>query len=162
MSPDGSTVAYHFFNTGVSSDRANASVAYTRAGDRLVAVGDQNDLRLYDVTAPAPAAPALRCTMTGFSGDVSDPTWSPEGDALAWEEADGIHVAEFADLAGCASAARPLTVPGGTDPDWGPPPRPPRRDPALPADRAPAASTCGCRAWRAASAPGRPHAAASA
>lgn len=91
----------------------------TRAGDRLVAVGDQNDLRFYDVGGPAPQAPVLRCTMTGFNGDVSDPTWSPEGDALAWEEADGVHVAQLADLGGCAAAARPLVIPGGQDPDWG-------------------------------------------
>ena len=88
----------------------------TRAGDRLVAVGDQNDLRFYD----AGAAPVLRCVMTGFNGNVSDPTWSPEGDALAWEEGDGIHVAHLPDLAGCEAAPRPLVVPGGGDPDWGP------------------------------------------
>ena len=51
---------------------------------------------------------------------MSDPTWSPEGDALAWEEADGIHVAALGDLGACESAARPLVVPGGRDPDWGP------------------------------------------
>jgi dipeptidyl aminopeptidase/acylaminoacyl peptidase len=95
----------------------------TRAGDRLVAVGDQNDLRFYDAGA---AAPVLRCTMTGFNGDVSDPTWSPDGDALAWEEADGVHVAQLADLGACASAARPLVMPGGQDPDWAPPARRPR------------------------------------
>ena len=185
VSPDGSMVAYHYFNTGVLSERTRTSVAYTRvdagtqpgvfggalggyltpswtadgrvlvfygaertshvgidtpgagyvdwfgdpavqtlltdgeltrAGDRLVAVGDQNDLRFYD----AGAAPALRCVMTGFNGNVSDPTWSPEGDALAWEEGDGIHVAHLPDLAGCAAASRPLVVPGGNDPDWGP------------------------------------------
>ena len=105
----------------------------TRQGDKLVAVGDQNDLRFYDAGAQ------LRCVMTGFNGDVSDPTWSPDGSALAWEEADGIHVATLADPAACASVALPLVIPGGQDPDWGPappptstatvdPPRPPSTD----------------------------------
>jgi hypothetical protein len=87
----------------------------TTAGDKLVAVGEQNDLRFYDA-----ATTQLRCVMTGFNGDVSDPTWSPDGTQLAWEEADGVHVAAVGDLASCAGAARPLVVPGGQDPDWGP------------------------------------------
>ena len=202
VSPDGTKIAYHFFNTGVLSDRERTTVAYTsvdqgtepgvfadalggyltpswtadgrvlvfygaqrtshvgidtlgagytdwfgdpavetlltdgeltRQGDKLVAVGDQNDLRFYDAGAQ------LRCVMTGFNGDISDPTWSPDGSALAWEEADGIHVATLADPAACASVARPLVIPGGQDPDWGPappptstatvdPPRPPSTD----------------------------------
>jgi hypothetical protein len=92
----------------------------SRGGDRLVAVGDQNDLRFYELAAPAPAAPVLRCVLTGFNGDVSDPTWAPDGSALAWEEADGVHVASLPDLGACGSAARPLVVAGGQDPDWGP------------------------------------------
>ena len=58
--------------------------------------------------------------LTGFNGNVNDPTWSPDGTQLAWEEADGIHVASIGDLGACASAARPLVIPGGADPDWGP------------------------------------------
>ena len=194
VSPDGTKIAYHFFNTGVLSDRERTSVAYTsvdqgtepgvfanalggyltpswtadgrvlvfygaqrtshvgidtlgggytdwfgdpavetlltdgeltRQGDTLVAVGDQNDLRFYDAHAQ------LRCVMTGFNGDVSEPTWSPDGRALAWEEADGIHVATLTDPAACASVARPLVIPGGQDPDWGPaaPPAPVAVDP---------------------------------
>lgn len=88
----------------------------TRAGDKLVAVGDQNDLRFYDTTG----TPTLRCAMTGFNGNVSDPTWSPDGTQLAWEEADGVHVATISDLGACAAAARPLVVPGASEPDWGP------------------------------------------
>lgn len=91
----------------------------TRAGDRLAAMGSANDLRLYELPGPPPAAPVLRCVMTGFGGDASDPTWSPDGRSLAWEEPDGIHVAALEDLAACGSAARPLVVPGGADPDWG-------------------------------------------
>jgi hypothetical protein len=201
VSPDGTMVAYHFFNTGVLSDRYRPSIAYTRtdagtepgvfggslggyltpswtpdgrvlafygaqrtshvgidtpgggytdwfgdpavetlltdgelsrAGDRLVAVGEHNDLRFYAVAEPVPV---LQCVMTGFSGDVSEPTWSPAGDALAWEESDGVHVAQLPDLAACNGAARPLVIAGASDPDWGPaaPPAPaePRREDTL-------------------------------
>lgn len=92
----------------------------TRAGDRLVAVGSAGDLRFYELAAPPPAEPRFRCAMTGFRGDVSDPTWSPDGRSVAWEEGDGIHMARIADLAGCDTAARPLVIPRGEDPDWGP------------------------------------------
>jgi hypothetical protein len=92
----------------------------TRAGDRLVAVGAAGDLRFYELATAPPGEPRFRCAMTGFRGDVSDPTWSPDGRSVAWEEGDGIHVARIADLASCGTVARPLVVPRGQDPDWGP------------------------------------------
>jgi hypothetical protein len=90
----------------------------SRDGTRMAALGN-GGLRLYELDGPPPAQPRLRCVITGFTGEVHDPTWSPDGRALAWEEGDGIHVAQLPDLSACAGAARPLVVPGGTDPDWG-------------------------------------------
>ncbi|WP_028066311.1 hypothetical protein [Solirubrobacter soli] len=119
----------------------------TQAGDRLVAVGEHNDLRFY----AAGPEPVLQCVMTGFNGDVSDPTWSPAGDALAWEEADGIHVAHLPDLTGCAAAARPLVVAGGSDPDWGPAAPPAAAPPgpgAPPTGEQPASGSFGLRLSR--------------
>jgi len=98
----------------------------SRAGDRLVAVGDQNDLRFYAVGGTA-QAPELRCVLTGFQGAVSDPTWSPDGQALAWEDAAGIHVGRLGDLAGCQGMRPSLVVAKGTDPDWGPAAAPARK-----------------------------------
>ncbi|HEU4658060.1 MAG TPA: hypothetical protein VFR97_11060 [Capillimicrobium sp.] len=93
----------------------------TRAGDRLVAIGERNDLRLYAVQGPIPGGDvSLACSVSGFAGDVKDPTWSPDGRSLAYADADGIHVMALPDLAGCASAKRTLVVRGGENPDWGP------------------------------------------
>jgi hypothetical protein len=51
---------------------------------------------------------------------ASGPTWSPGGRTLAWGEDDGIHTMRLDDLGACGSAPRPLTVPGGASPDFGP------------------------------------------
>ena len=41
---------------------------------------------------------------TACGGTPDEPTWSPDGRSLAWEEPDGIHVARVDDLAGCGGA----------------------------------------------------------
>ena len=58
-------------------------------------------------------------------GAFGVPTFSPDGDALAWHAGDGIHVAAVpAFAADCtldgATPAPPLVIPGGREPDWGP------------------------------------------
>ncbi|HEX5924343.1 MAG TPA: hypothetical protein VFY45_10970 [Baekduia sp.] len=58
-------------------------------------------------------------------GRFSQPTFSPDGAGLAWSAGDGIHVAAVPALAaGCtmdgATAAPPLVIAGGSEPDWGP------------------------------------------
>jgi hypothetical protein len=54
-----------------------------------------------------------------------EPTFSPDGNGLAWHEADGIHIAAVPAFAGeCTLAGAtdnpPLVLPGGSEPDWGP------------------------------------------
>ena len=75
----------------------------------------------------------------------SQPTFSPDGGALAWAAGDGIHVAAVpAFAAGCtldgATPNPPLVIPGGTEPDWGPADVPRARAAGRPERRAPAPS----------------------
>jgi hypothetical protein len=63
------------------------------------------------------------------------PSWSPEGDRLAWEETAGIKTLTIPDFPGACNTPADdikLIVPGGTLPDWGPADipiaRPPRND----------------------------------
>ena len=78
-------------------------------------------IHLFGVSQPPPALPALRCVVPG--GPYASPTWSPDGTMLAWEQADGVHVAgPVPDLRqpvpDCSVIAqRRLTA--GTDPYWG-------------------------------------------
>jgi hypothetical protein len=51
------------------------------------------------------------------------PSWSPEGDRLAWEETAGIKTLTVPDFPGACNIPADdtkLIVPGGTLPDWGP------------------------------------------
>ena len=90
-------------------------------GTRLAAVAGGNQIHLFGVSQPPPALPALRCVVPG--GPYASPTWSPDGTMLAWEQADGVHVAgPVPDLRqpvpDCSVIAqRRLTA--GTDPYWG-------------------------------------------
>jgi hypothetical protein len=58
-------------------------------------------------------------------GSFSQPTFSPDGGALAYAAGDGVHVAAVPSFAGgCTLAGAtpnpPLVIPGATEPDWGP------------------------------------------
>ena len=87
---------------------------------RMVTVVDgAQELRLYQLDGPPPAAPTPVCSITGPVGTFRSPTWAPDGSELAWAEDDGIHVAEIRDLASCDIPGI-LAVPGGDQPDWGP------------------------------------------
>ena len=197
VSPDGSMIAYHYFNHGPLSDRSGPAVAYTRAeagtepgvfggalggylspswtadGRVLVFYGAQRTSHVgidtpgagyldwfgdaevdhaadqrradprrrsagRDRRAQRPALLRGHGARTGCAGAAlhddraSAATWATRpgrrtGDALAWQEADGIHVAQLPDLAACAAAARPLVVAGRQRSRLGPGcPRPPR------------------------------------
>jgi hypothetical protein len=76
------------------------------------------------ISEPTPRADGVRT--------FADPTWSPDGTALAWEEGNGIWIAAgFGPDASCPAEIRGPAIPGGSEPDWGP------------ADNAPAARPTG-------------------
>jgi hypothetical protein len=79
---------------------------------------DGAELRLYRLNGAPPAAPTSTCS---FQGDaIANPSWSPDGRQLAYEAADGIHVATVGSIDDCAQITQSLVIPGGSDPDWGP------------------------------------------
>ncbi len=73
------------------------------------------------MSQPPPALPALRCVVPG--GPFADPTWSPDGSMLAWQAADGVHVAgPVPDLRAAVpdcSVIRQRRLAAGSDPYWG-------------------------------------------
>jgi hypothetical protein len=86
-----------------------------------LAATDGVKIRIYRLNAPPPSlAVEERCDIEGPTGAFFRPTWSPDGNSLAWEEGDGIWVGTFdIDSPTCAGDAR-LVIPGGKAPDWGP------------------------------------------
>jgi hypothetical protein len=89
-----------------------------------------SELRLYHTNGDPPALPTHICSYTEPSGgDFNDPSWSPDGGALAWEASDrdpstplsgndGIYVTPSVTDSSCGDAT--LVAPGGEEPDWGP------------------------------------------
>jgi hypothetical protein len=53
---------------------------------------------------------------------VRNPTWSPSGSAVAFEDGDGIWIQQVPDLASttCAALTERLLLPGAKHADWGP------------------------------------------
>ena len=89
------------------------------AGNMLAATADGGQtIRIYSLNGPPPAAPTERCIISG-AGPYLRPTWSPEDNALAWEEPDGIHVGRV-DVNNCPALAEELVVERGSYPDYGP------------------------------------------
>lgn len=68
-------------------------------------------------SGPPPAAPRADC-VTGQLEGLSGPSWSPESDALVWEEPDGVWLKTNPDV--CDNPQPRLLIPGASEPDWGP------------------------------------------
>jgi hypothetical protein len=101
----------------------------TPAGDKLAALrgARAETLRFYDTRSGRPVvSPCWLSEPTG--GSAAGPTWSPDGAALAWAEADGIWTTPVPgplDTLDCMSLAPRLIIPGGSQPDLGPAPATP-------------------------------------
>jgi hypothetical protein len=105
----------------------------TRQGDKLVALAGssigqaQESVYLYGISASAPTPPDAKCVISEGappSGKFMQPSWSPDGTALALLESDGIHIFEnIPDLRtaspNCGQITDRLLV-RGSAPGWGP------------------------------------------
>jgi hypothetical protein len=125
-------------------------------GDRLAVVrGDnQESILLGKMNGPPPTKPSpVDADCQGFenpSGKFVNPTWSSNGQLLAWQENDGIWVGAIpADLMNCAGLPNPvLRIPGTTEPDFSPAAinpgaRPSCGNPGNPTACNPGCPTCG-------------------
>ena len=108
----------------------------TPAGDKLVALRgvSQETIRFY--YSRSGRAIVSGCYLAQpVGGSAADPTWAPDGRAVAWAEGDGIWSTPVGalDSADCSWAKPHLVIPGASQPDWGPadapkPPAPQRGD----------------------------------
>jgi hypothetical protein len=85
--------------------------------------GSWGTIQLYRSTGSFTAAPKPTCTLSepspGPAGqEFKDPTFSPAGDALAWQEGNGVWTEDLP--ADCSQGTPHLLIPGASEPDWGP------------------------------------------
>lgn len=107
---------------GKGQAAARAPVLAVLAGTNR-AGAPQETIRLYAIPGGA-GLPVPICQIVGaMGGRFTDLTWQRNGRALAWQEADGIHVAPVPDLAAPnvdCTAIRDRRVLRGSEPFWGP------------------------------------------
>jgi hypothetical protein len=131
-----------------------AKAELTRAEDKLVTLaGNANEnIGIYSLSAPPLATPTRECVINeaGNGTTYDDPTWSPDGTALAYAKPDGIYITPVGDIStgDCSSIAPRLLIPGGSQPFWGP-------ADVSPTDGAAAAGGTGATTTRPAAAPVR-------
>jgi hypothetical protein len=116
----------------------DAEVAPTEDRVAVVRGNHQETIRFLEMNGPPPAAvtPILGCWYQNPSGKFVDPTWTSDGDQLAWQEDDGVWLGEPGDLS-CPLPEPALIIPGASQPDLSPAainpgPRPPCGNPGNP------------------------------
>jgi len=110
--------------TDQETDLGDAEV--TRAGDKYVAVrgyGDTTHIIWERVkgnvqSGPKPTELPEGICYTDEQPGFDQPTWSPDGNQLAWTEPDGIWI--HRDAEACTTPSPTLVLAGGSEPDWGP------------------------------------------
>jgi hypothetical protein len=84
---------------------------------------DDNTIQLYKSAGSFTSLPTPTCTLSepsaGPAGKkFADPTFSPTGDAIAWQEGNGVWAEGLP--ANCADGQPHLLIAGASEPDWGP------------------------------------------
>ena len=105
-----------------STDVGNTELS--RDGRYLAAVRGYNETSTmfwYSVngnatSGAAPADPTPLCQIGPLTG-ITNPTWAPDSDSLAWQEPDGIWSRSGA---GDCTVPSTLILPGGSEPHWSP------------------------------------------
>ena len=110
----------NYFPLGMSVEdgevAANGTIAVVRGE------GSFGTIQLYRNNGPT-AIPTPTCTLSqpspGPAGEAFvDPTFSPSGGTLAWQEGNGIWEMDLP--ADCKEGKPHLQIPGASEPDWGP------------------------------------------
>ena len=100
-----------------------------------------DNIRILRMSQPIPAEPedCLWIPPDAAAGAYSSPSFSPEGDDLAFEDSRGVWVVRDLDMTTCQGSSDLVQlVPGAHDPDWGPadvpvaPATPLKEEPKLP------------------------------
>lgn len=100
----------------------------TRSQDNLAVVRGPNTtasatptmLRVYAVSNLIDR-PTERCDLQSAPNSrIESPSWSPDGQTLAWSQSGGVWVSPIASGAGDCAAAPSRLIAGGSQPDWGP------------------------------------------
>lgn len=84
---------------------------------------DDNTIQIYHSTGGFESLPTPACTLIGPSPGpagkkFADPTFSPSGDAIAWQEGDGVWAMDLPE--DCKEGKPHPLIAGASEPDWGP------------------------------------------
>ena len=96
----------------------DAEVAPTQDLLAVVRGNHQEAIRILELNGAPPQAPTpLSCNYVNPSGKFADPTWTRDGERLAWQEDDGVWLGDPGD----PSCPNPeLVIPGASAPDFSP------------------------------------------
>ncbi|WP_243056517.1 hypothetical protein [Nocardioides sp. SR21] len=114
----------HWFDDGdiwdPSTDYGNVEVSPD--GTLLAGVRGTGDILTYrvngDVRGGNPPLPADGCFLDDDTDRLSDPTWGPDSDTLAFSGAEGVFTFDDVRRNVCSEGTITLIIPGGSEPDW--------------------------------------------